>query len=76
MDEDDISAVIDYAMQREKMETAFMNIEGGNVLRQFVSGINCCPGTAVSEILAVKRHFGKEGGTTAYYGYPSSCKKI
>ena len=71
--ENDISAVIGYAMQQEKTEGAVVSIsdEGEQVLRQFVSGINCCPGTAVSEMLAVKRRFGKEGGTTAYHGYQS-----
>lgn len=71
--EDDILAVIGYAMQQEKTEGAVVSItdEGEQVLRQFVSGINCCPGTAVSEMMAVKRRFGKEGGTTAYHGYQS-----
>ena len=38
---------------------------------QIVSGINCCPSTAVSEMMAVKKHFGKESGATAYHGYQS-----
>lgn len=67
--EDDISAVIGYAMQQEK--TAIDSNEDEQILRQFVSGINCCPGTAVSEMMAVKMRFGKEGGTTAYHGYQS-----
>ena len=67
--EDNILAVIGYAMQQEK--TAIDSDEGEQILRQFVSGINCCPGTAVSEMLAVKKRFGKEGGTTAYHGYQS-----
>lgn len=66
---EDISTVIGYAMQQEK--TAIDSDEGEQILRQFVSGINCCPGTAVSEMLAVKKRFGKEGGTTAYHGYQS-----
>ena len=69
--EDDISAVIGYAMQQEKTEGAVVSDEGEQILRQFVSGINCCPGTAVSEMMAVKRRFGKEDGTTAYHGYQS-----
>ena len=68
---EDISAVIDYAMQQEKTEKAVISAEEEEVLRQFVSGINCCPGTAVSEMIAVKRRFGKEDGTTAYHGYQS-----
>ena len=70
-DREDISSVISYAMQQEKTEGAIVSDEGEQVLRQFVSGINCCPGTAVSEMMAVKRRFGKEGGTTAYHGYQS-----
>lgn len=69
VDGEDISAVIGYAMQQEK--TTVVSGEGEQILRQFVSGINCCPGTAVSEMIAVKRRFGKEGGTTAYHGYQS-----
>jgi len=69
--EGDISSVIGYAMQQEKTEGTVVSDEGEHVLRQFVSGINCCPGTAVSEMLAVKKRFGKEGGTTAYHGYQS-----
>ena len=70
-DREDISTVISYAMQQEKTEGAIVSDEGEQVLQQFVSGINCCPGTAVSEMMAVKRRFGKEGGTTAYHGYQS-----
>ena len=69
--EDDISAVISYAMQQEKTEGTVISDEGEQILRQFVSGINCCSGTAVGEMLAVKKRFGKEGGTTAYHGYQS-----
>lgn len=70
-DREDISSVISYAMQQEKTEGAIVSDEGEQVLRQFVSGINYCPGTAVSEMLAVKKRFGNEGGTTAYHGYQS-----
>lgn len=68
-DGEEISTVIGYAMQQEK--TTIVCDEGEEILRQFVSGINCCPGTAVNEMIAVKRRFGKEGGTTAYHGYLS-----
>ena len=67
--EQEIAAVIGYAMSQEK--TAEFGNEGEEILRQFVSGINCCPSTAVSEMMAVKKHFGKESGTTAYHGYQS-----
>ena len=68
-DGEEISTVIGYAMQQEK--TTIVSDEGEQILRQFVFGINCCPSTAVSEMMAVKKHFGKEGGTTAYHGYQS-----
>lgn len=70
-DGEDISAVISYAIQQEKTGGYLISDEGEDILRQFVSGINCCPSTAVSEMMAVKRRFGKEGGTTAYHGYQS-----
>ena len=39
--------------------------------RQFVTGLNCSPERAMYEMNAVKRAFGKEGGTIAYHGYQS-----
>lgn len=70
-DGENISAVISYAVQQEKTGGCVISDEGEDILRQFVSGINCCPETAVNEMIAVKRRFGKEGGTTAYHGYQS-----
>lgn len=63
-----LSDVIDYAVNSKKTQT---ENENGTVLQQFVSGINCHPGTAREEMLAVKRRFGKEDGTIAYHGYQS-----
>lgn len=63
-----LSDVIDYAVNSEKTQTAD---ESTDVMQQFVSGINCHPGTAREEMLAVKRQFGKEDGTVAYHGYQS-----
>ncbi len=63
-----LSDVIDYAVNSEKTQTAD---EAADVVRQFVSGVNCHPGTAREEMLAVKRQFGKEDGTVAYHGYQS-----
>ena len=60
--------VIDYAVNSEKTQTAD---EATDVVQQFVSGVNCHPGTAREEMLAVKRQFGKEDGTVAYHGYQS-----
>lgn len=63
-----LSDVIDYAVNSEKTQTAD---EAADVVQQFVSGVNCHPGTAREEMLAVKRQFGKEDGTVAYHGYQS-----
>lgn len=66
-----LSDVIEYAVNQEKTKGIQANHEGGEILRQFVSGVNCHPGTAREEMLAVKRRFGKEDGTVAYHGYQS-----
>lgn len=63
-----LSDVIDYAVNSEKTQAADESTE---VMQQFVSGVNCHPGTAREEMLAVKRRFGKEDGTVAYHGYQS-----
>ncbi|MBR0162412.1 MAG: relaxase/mobilization nuclease domain-containing protein [Oscillospiraceae bacterium] len=61
-----LSDVIEYAINNEKTQA-----ESGEVLQSFVSGINCYPGTAREEMLAVKKQYGKEEGTVAYHGYQS-----
>lgn len=52
--------VIAYAVSSHK--TQQVNEELGD-LERFVSGINCNPSTAQEEMMAVKKHFGKEDGT-------------
>lgn len=64
-----LSDVIDYAVNSEKTQKT--DDEQAEVLRSFVSGVNCHPGTAREEMLAVKKRFGKEDGTVAYHGYQS-----
>ena len=61
-----LSDVIEYATDRNKTEQ-----KDGEILQRFVSGVNCFPGTAREEMLAVKKRFGKEDGTVAYHGYQS-----
>ena len=61
-----LSDVIEYALNNEKT-----GIEDGEIMQSFVSGVNCFPGTAREEMMAVKRQFGKEDGTVAYHGYQS-----
>lgn len=60
--------VIAYAINSNKTQQAN---EETDTMERFVSGVNCYPGTARSEMLAVKKRFGKEGGTVAYHGYQS-----
>ena len=67
----DLSDVIEYAVNREKTEWIEADQEGEEILHQFVSGVNCNPGTAREEMLAVKHRFGKEDGVIAYHGYQS-----
>ena len=54
-----LSDVIAYAMNEKKN------------MQQYVSGINCSPMTARTEMLAVKKKFDKEDGIIAYHGYQS-----
>ena len=60
--------VIAYAVNSRKTE---QHREDADILERFVSGVNCHPATARAEMLAVKKHFGKEDGTIAYHGYQS-----
>ena len=64
-----LADVIQYAVDSNKTGTP--DNEHTEVLRNFVSGINCHPATAREEMLAVKKRFGKETGTVAYHGYQS-----
>lgn len=63
-----LSDVIDYAANSGKTQAIDETFE---VLRSFVSGVNCHPSTARDEMIAVKKRFGKEDGTVAYHGYQS-----
>jgi hypothetical protein len=59
--------VIDYAMAKNKTVVD----EGKETMRYFVSGINCTPGSARSEMMAVKLKYEKDGGIVAFHGYQS-----
>ena len=63
-----LSDVIDYAANSDKTQAADKQ---SDVLYSFVSGVNCNPGNARDEMIAVKKRFGKENGTVAYHGYQS-----
>lgn len=60
--------VIAYAVNSEKTQQADPEEE---IMQRFVSGVNCFPATARTEMMAVKKRFGKEDGTVAYHGYQS-----
>ena len=68
-DGQELSDVIRYAVNSRKTQKA--DNEDCAVVHRFVSGINCSPSTVRDEMLAVKKRFGKEGGTVAYHGYQS-----
>lgn len=71
-----LSDVIAYAVREEKTKQM---TKGGSeianesepVMQQYVSGINCTPATARSEMMAVKKRYGKEDGIMAFHGYQS-----
>jgi hypothetical protein len=63
-----LSDVIDYAAQSRKTQQIDEHTE---IMRHFVTGINCQPETAREEMLAIKHHFGKSEGVVAYHGYQS-----
>lgn len=66
---DALTDVISYAVNSEKTaETYDENTE--NII-SFVTGINCYSTTAIDEMIAVKKHFGKTDGIIAYHGYQS-----
>ena len=55
--------VIDYTTQDSKTEKQY-----------YVTGINCEPDTAYSEMVSTKKRFLKEKGIVAYHGYQSFAK--
>ena len=64
-----LADVIQYAIDSDK--THQTDDEHAEIMQNFVSGVNCYPTTAREEMMAVKKRFGKEGGTVAYHGYQS-----
>lgn len=79
-DAQSLSDVIAYAVNEEKtkrknkggMDTAEeIDDEHEKVMQQYVSGVNCTPTTARSEMMAVKKRYGKDEGIMAFHGYQS-----
>jgi Relaxase/Mobilisation nuclease domain. len=64
----ELSDVIDYASQTKKTQ---LTNEHAEILRHYVSGVNCNPDTARDEMMAVKKKFGKENGVVSYHGIQS-----
>ena len=66
---DALTDVISYAVNSEK--TAETDDENTENIISFVTGINCYSTTAIDEMIAVKKHYGKTDGIIAYHGYQS-----
>ena len=72
-----LSDVIAYAVNEEKTRRKGKKgeeeiaSETELVMQQYVSGINCTPATARSEMMAVKKRYGKDEGIMAFHGYQS-----
>ena len=64
-DTEALGDVIGYAMR----EDATVSEE---LKEHFVSGINCSINTARTEMMAVKKRYGKKDGIVAFHGYQSS----
>lgn len=79
-----LSDVIAYAVNQEKtrqknksknpsntgMEDGIDN-EHEVIMQQYLSGVNCTPTTARSEMMAVKKRYRKDEGIMAFHGYQS-----
>ena len=63
-----LTDVISYAVQGEK---TICIAEQSEIMQKFVTGINCLPDTARSEMIATKKLFTKTDGIVAYHGYLS-----
>lgn len=71
-----LADVIAYAVDCEKTKRKVMgedtlDDENEIVMKQYVSGINCTPSTARTEMMAVKKRYGKDEGIMAFHGYQS-----
>lgn len=55
-----IDHLVNYVIDPEKTEHML-----------YATGVNCTPGSAVAEMVATKRLYGKEGGIVGFHGYQS-----
>jgi len=65
-----LSDVIHYATLINKTQIV-VHDERTEIKQRFVTGINCLPETARSEMMATKKHYGKDDGIIAFHGYQS-----
>ena len=78
-DRQGLADVIAYAVSEEKTRREEKRNNGsepileenGSAMQQYVTGVNCAPATARSEMMAVKKRYGKDGGIMAFHGYQS-----
>ena len=75
-DRQGLADVIAYAVNTEKTRNRNNGCESiaeedGAALQQYVTGVNCTSATARSEMIAVKKRYGKDGGIMAFHGYQS-----
>lgn len=74
-----LADVIAYAVNEEKTrregkkksDGELFAEENGAAMQQYVTGVNCTSVTARSEMMAVKKRYGKDGGIMAFHGYQS-----
>lgn len=63
-DTEALNDVIGYAMREDATRSEELK-------QQFVTGVNCSINTARTEMMAVKKRYGKEDGIVAFHGYQS-----
>ena len=79
---DSVSRVVEYCSNPEKTKLTDLEqvlIYAANKTKTLdegeqsyaVSGVNCTPDTAIKEMTATQKRFGKTGGNVAYHAYQS-----
>lgn len=61
----------EYEAQGIGQALLYVSDPGKTEQQLFVTGVNCLPRTALAEMNATKRHYGKAGGIVAFHGYQS-----
>ena len=80
-DSQGLSDVIAYAVDCEKTkrwiagDDSSLDDENEIVMKQYVSGINCTSSTARTEMMAVKKRYGKDEGIMAFHGYQTFAQQ-